>query len=392
MNFPIREIWIDTEAADAPLTRKIVGKFPRAKVLQTDEKNASRLMRELELAADPFSRGKKILRLVRHKGVFVKPCPGTPEYVCCGLKILHVGQGCPMDCRYCALQAYFNRPVLELFVNMDDLFSDLTHYLKQSGDTFQRLCTGEFTDSLALDDLTGLAPRLVEFFATVPNASLEIKTKTDAIDPLLEVDPKGRVIMAFSMNAHGITRHDELRAAPLKKRLGAALRAQKRGYLSAFHFDPIIPLQGWYEEYSSTIDSIFRTVDSSRIAWISLGVLRFVAGLKEVAEARFGKIRYFHDGFLRGLDGKCRLHVDRRIEVYSRMAERIRRHAPDARIYLCMESPHVWQKSLGLDMQRDGDLEAYLDSAMQKEVRSNRGGTSCNPALAGLPEPHFKNF
>jgi spore photoproduct lyase len=323
-------------------------------------------MRELELAADPFSRGKKILRLTRHKGIFVKPCPGTPEYVCCGLKILHVGQGCPMDCRYCALQAYFNRPVLELFVNVEDLFSDLTQYLNQSGDTFQRLCTGEFTDSLALDDLTGLAPRLAEFFASVQDASLEIKTKTDAIDPLLDIDPKGRVITAFSMNALGITRQDELRAASLQKRLDAALRAQKKGYLSAFHFDPIIPVQGWYEEYGSTINSIFHTVDSSRIAWISLGVLRFVPGLKEVAEARFGKIRYFHDGFLRGLDGKCRLHVDRRIEVYSRMAERIRKHDPNVRIYLCMESPHVWQKSLGLDMQHDRDLEDYLNSAVGK--------------------------
>ncbi|AFM26385.1 SPL family radical SAM protein [Desulfomonile tiedjei] len=389
MNFPIQEIWIDTEAADASLTKNIVRKFPQAKVIETDQKNASRLMRELELAADPFSRGKKILRLIRHRGVFVKPCPGTPEYVCCGLKILHVGQGCPMDCRYCALQAYFNRPVLELFVNVEDLFSDLTQYLKQNGDTFQRLCTGEFTDSLALDNLTGLAPRLVEFFASVPNASLEIKTKTDAIDPLLDVDPKGRVIMAFSVNARGITRRDELRAAPLQKRLEAALRTQKKGYLLAFHFDPIVPLQGWYEEYSSTVDSIFRTVDSSRIAWISLGVLRFVAGLKEVAEARFGKIPYFHDGFLRGLDGKCRLHADRRIEVYSRVADRIRRHAPDARIYLCMESPHVWKKSLGIDMQHDRDLEAYLNSALQKEVRPNQGGTSCKKFL---PEPHLKNF
>ena len=43
------------------------------------------------------------MRLMKHMGAFVKACPGTPEYICCGLEILHIGQGCPMDCRYCAL-------------------------------------------------------------------------------------------------------------------------------------------------------------------------------------------------------------------------------------------------------------------------------------------------
>ena len=46
-----------------------------------------------------------------------------------------------------------------------------------------------------------------------------------------------------------------------------------------------------------------------------MGVLRFVPELKEIAGARFGRIPYFHDGFLRGLDNKSRLHVDRRVEI-----------------------------------------------------------------------------
>ncbi len=92
-----------------------------------------------------------------------------------------------------------------------------------------------------------------------------------------------------------------------------------------------------------------------------MGVLRFVPALKEIAHARFGRIPYFHDGFLRGLDGKSRLHVDRRIRVYRYLAGQIRRHAPDARIYLCMESPHVWKEALGIAMGADEELSAYLD-------------------------------
>jgi spore photoproduct lyase len=270
-----------------------------------------------------------------------------------------------MDCRYCALQGYFNRPVMELFVNIDDLFKELDLYLNEDHLTFHRICTGEFTDSLALEPLTGMATRLVTFFSGIKNASLEIKTKTDFVAPLLEVDHQGRVVLSFSVNSTKISRNDKKRSAPLEQRLAAAASAQDSGYAVGFHFDPIIPFLGWEYEYFETIDKIFRHLRSASVAWISLGVLRFVPELKEVAEARFGTLPYFHDGFLRGLDGKMRLHVDRRIEIYHRIAERIRRHAPRARIYLCMESPNVWRESLDIDMETNEEFAAYLDEAVK---------------------------
>ena len=368
MKFPIEQIWIDEDARDEPLTREIVDKLPTAKVFVGAE--CAQKAWELNLEPDPFSRGKKILRLMKNKGACIKPCPGTPHYVCCGLEILHIGQGCPMDCRYCALQAYFNRPVLEVFVNLADLMAALNDHLKQDANKFHRICTGEFTDSLALEPLTGLSRRLVDVFSSQKNASLEIKTKTDFIDPLLEVDPRGRVILSFSVNSMTVARQEERRAAPLERRLKAAVLAQRAGYHIGFHFDPIIPLPGWEDDYCRTIDQIFNCLDPSSIVWISLGVLRFVSGLKQVARERFGPVPYFHDGFLRGLDGKRRLHEDRRIEIYQQLSDRIRHCAPEAAIYLCMESPYVWHKALGISMQSDDNLTAYLDEAAIKQNRS----------------------
>ncbi len=362
MKFRIEQIWIDEDAQSYPLTSEIVRRLPEAKVCVGDEISAAR--RTLDLEPDPMMRGKRILRLMKHKGAFVKPCPGTPQYVCCGLEILHIGQGCPMECRYCALQVYFNRPVLEAFVNTDDLLTALRKHLESSPQRFHRICTGEFTDSLALEPATGLAQALVNFFSERKSACLEIKTKTDSIEPLLDVDPKGRVVLSFSVNSKAVSEWEEKRAAPLERRLASAVRAQDCGYRIGFHFDPIIPLTGWEEDYPRTIEKIFELVRPSAIAWISMGVLRFVPELKEIAGARFGRIPYFHDGFLRGLDGKSRLHSDRRIKIYRHLAGSIRRHCPDARIYLCMESPHVWQESLGLRMETDQDLAAYLDAAV----------------------------
>jgi spore photoproduct lyase len=363
MRFPIEQIWIDEDARDALLTGKILERLPGVPIfIGADYRERSR---ELLMEKDPLARGKRILKLMTHKGAFVKPCPGTPAYVCCGLEILHIGQGCPMDCRYCALQVYFNRPVMEVFVNVHELMQALTRHLDQEPGRFHRVCTGEFTDSLALDPLTGLAQSLVQFFARRKNASLEIKTKTDFVEPLLAVDPRGRVVVSFSMNAPKVTAMEEMRAASLDRRLAAAARARDAGYRLGFHFDPIIPLPGWEKDYCGVIDRIFESTGPSSIAWISLGVLRFVPQLKETVLQRFGSVSYFHDGFQRGLDGKSRLNADRRIRIYRTLADRIRFHRSDARVYLCMESPYVWQKSLGIRMPSDEDLTAYLDEAMQ---------------------------
>jgi spore photoproduct lyase len=364
MKFVIEQIWIDEDARDEPLTAQIVSKLPSAKIFEGDD-CADRLW-ELNLEPDPLSQGKRILRLMKHKGAFVKPCPGTPNYICCGLEILHIGQGCPMDCRYCALQVYFNRPVLEVFVNTAEMMGALRDHLKRDSQRFHRVCTGEFTDSLALDPLTGLSSQLVDFFSNWTNASLEIKTKTDSIDPLLELSPRGRVILSFSVNASHVVRQDEKRAAPLEKRLAAAGRAQRSGYSIGLHFDPIIPVPGWEKEYRRTVDAIFDRVDPSSVVWISLGVLRFAPELKRIAGYRFGPIKYFHDGFLIGLDGKSRLQADRRVEIYRRIIDRIRLHAPETAVYFCMESEYVWEKALDIKMKSDSDLTAYLDNAAKR--------------------------
>ncbi len=363
MRFKVDQLWIDEETLAEPLTGEIVKKLPDARVLIGREFAEPR--RNLDLSSDPLVQGKRIVRLMKHRGAFVKPCPGTPEYVCCGLQILHIGQGCPMDCRYCALQVYFNRPVMEVFVNIEEMLYQLGQFLEANPSRFHRICTGEFTDSLALDPLTDLSLRLTDFFADVENASLEIKTKTDLVAPLLRSACRGRVVLSFSVNAPSISKTEERRAAPLLARIDAAAQAQRKGYMVGFHFDPIIPLPGWEEGYASTIDAIFRKVDPSGVAWISLGVLRFVPRLKEVVTARFGPIPAFHDAFLRGLDGKSRLDVTRRIGIYRLLANRIRRHAPDARVYLCMESPSVWEAALGIRIQSDEELSAYLDEAVR---------------------------
>ena len=40
---------------------------------------------------------KTSLRLISFPGEFLKPCPGTKGYICCGYQILNIGTNCPLD-------------------------------------------------------------------------------------------------------------------------------------------------------------------------------------------------------------------------------------------------------------------------------------------------------
>jgi spore photoproduct lyase len=270
-----------------------------------------------------------------------------------------------MDCVYCILQAYLNNPWLSFFVNIEDMFTELDDVLLTSSDRLFRIGTGEFTDSLAIDSLTGLSRHLISYMRTKNNAVLELKTKSAVIENLKNIDHGGRTIVAWSLNAPAVMDSEEIRTASIKERLAAAARCVDWGYKVAFHFDPIIWHEGWQEGYRSTIKQIFQAVPSDRIVWISLGALRFLPHLKKIAAARFPHSRFFYEEFIEGLDGKSRYFRTQRVEMYTFMVTELNRYKADKTcVYFCMESDAIWREVMGFIPEEKGGLAAMLDRTM----------------------------
>jgi len=334
--FPKR-IFLDPEVRDERLTRRVLARCPGVPVEAPDGASWP----------DDLERGKGTLRIARNRGEFVKPCPATPRYLCCNYRILDFCGHCAMDCTYCVLQSYLSSPVPTLYANLDRALERLRAFFRENPRGRFRIGTGEFTDSLVLEHLTGYHAEIIPFFRDEPRAVLEVKTKTDNVDGLLCVDPGGKVITAWSLNPPGVIRTEEFRVATLAERLAAARRCQEAGYLTAFHFDPLIRHPGWEEAYRDVVRLLFETVDPDRVAYISLGCLRFMPALKPVVEERFPHTRILYEEFIRGEDGKMRYLKPLRVEMYRRMVSWIRERAPKAVLYFCMERPDVWERVLG---------------------------------------------
>ncbi len=365
----IKKIFIDQQVIDLPETKTIQSHLGAPSEIV---KHAREVYAYVLHANDPVQRGKEVLYLTRNNGAFLKDCPGTRCYTCCDYKILHIGTFCDMDCSYCILQSYFHPPVLQYFVNHDELLSELAGMFNQK--QIARIGTGEFTDSLIWELWTDSSTRLVSAFSQQDHCVLELKTKTAAVERLEALSHHQKTITAWSMNTERIIRKEERHTASLSARLKAAARCASWGYPLAFHFDPLVIYEGCEKDYEQCVQQLFSHIDPAHIAWISLGTLRFMPALKEIIQQRFAESRIIYGEFITGLDGKMRYFKPLRIDLYRKMVGWIKSLAPEVFIYLCMEDDDVWEAAFGFRPSDYGGLPRMLDEQAVKCCELNPAG------------------
>jgi DNA repair photolyase len=370
------------------------------------------------------------LLIARHKGTFIRPCPATPRYNCCGLNIFHIGQGCDIGCAYCILSAYLGSEAVisfgnaltsgleELAARLDEERANLerlrqiesaagseaetgskTETSSRTENVFRpeeessggrerpqdspdsaennlrpkipnpadpalnprsfRYCTGEFTDSLLLDPLTRVSEKLVEFFNRQKPFTLELKTKTDFIEPLLPLDHGGRTVVSFSVNAPSVCSRLEPKAATLVNRLLAAKKVWSRGYKIGLHFDPLVHFPGWEREYRQTAELIRRHVDPASVAFVSLGCFRYLPELKPIM-LMTRPSALFDAEFVRGGDGKMRYLRPIRKSMYKTVLSFLSECVSgETIVYMCMESGRMWRDVFGHDPGTFGLTEMF---------------------------------
>lgn len=334
-------LWIERGEEDSPLAQHVRRHLPEVTtyVVETTE-----LVRR-----ESFTDGKRRLVLQRHRGSFLHHCPaGVTGMVCCNYLVLNFASNCPYDCTYCFLQEYLaNNPATKVFTNPEDGLAELDAVLQARPERIFRVGTGELADSLALDPLTALSSTLVPFFAARANALLELKTKSTAIDNLLRLDPKDRVVVSWSVNAPQVCADEEHGTPSLAERIAAARRVQAAGYKLGFHFDPLVAYDGWEEGYRDAVAQIFRDLDPRRVAWVSLGSLRLSRGLKQAIRGRADRGRILTGELVPGADGKERVWRGMRLQMYRRLLQWLREVDPDLPLYICMEPAAVWEKTFG---------------------------------------------
>ncbi len=329
------EIFVEKEVKSSYLVENFKKHFPAVPITEVNLYNEYLKNNRFKIA----DLKKPVVFIIKEKWDFLKPCPCTKEHISCGYWILNLGFGCPFDCSYCFLQCYANFPGIVLPANIEDFFIEFEALYKKLKNPI-RIGTGEFCDSLALDNITEYSKQLIPYLSN-KNVLFELKTKSNNIGNLLKINPSKNIVISWSLNPASIVESEELLTATLQERLEAAKIIQGKGYSIAFHFDPIIHSDNWKHLYGEVIDKLYQEAKIP-FSWISLGSLRSHRSLKAINEFRFPQSNIFYGELFFGEDKKLRYPEYLRKEIYSYMIKRLRRYDSKTPIYLCMENKNLW--------------------------------------------------
>ena len=377
----LEKIIIEPQVAGTEMAGAIRRNAGGIEVLEASGSGSGEELRSLGLTA-----GKRVLLVKEFLGRAFKQCQGLkPGYACCNLHTLAEANNCSMECTYCILQFYMTSPHLTVFANLEEIQAEILERVSAQPERIFRIGTGELSDSLLLDPLTESTRRMVPFFRSLPNAVLELKTKTDNVALLSELEHGQRSVVSWSVNPPEIVEREELKTAKLDERLAAAALVSRRGYPVGFHIDPMIHHQRWQEGYAYLVDAILNAVPPERIAWISLGSLRFPPSMKATMEARFPRSQLRYGELVHGDDGKMHYLRPLRLEMYrfvaNRLEERFRGSPSAPVVYLCMEPPEVWKRVFDREAPTNPELEHRFAESYWRRFPG-----------AGLPRPELEAY
>lgn len=351
-----QNIFVEKAASNSRLFKRLKEKYPQADAKEINTIKDYLAQERQAAKISSYNARRKNIFVTAEQYDFFKKCPCTKGALACGYHIFNLGFGCIFDCAYCYLQEYANTPGIILAANLDTFFAQFRRY-KRKG---MRLGSGEFSDSLMLDNVTEYSLLLIDFFKYHPDVTFEFKTKSANIANLLKAPHAGNIVASWSLNPQKIIDENEFFTASLPSRIKAMAQCAESGYKIGIHFDPVIyfeglpdfGLAGWQEEYQKLITMLFAKIRPRHIAWISLGTFRFKPELKTIIEQRFCENKILNEELLIGYDGKLRYPYKIRYAIYDYILRQIARHKKNLPVYLCMEELSM-RKDLKMAPQRD---------------------------------------
>ncbi|MGH8475483.1 MAG: radical SAM protein [Methylococcales bacterium] len=267
----IDTIYIEENLLTHDRVRSICDRFPAARAITCD-----RYSEIFNPKAQNF-RLQKIqpsLILAEKFKNFVLPAPsGYAIGGRCNYYFSHM-LNCFYDCRYCFLQGMYQSAHYVVFVNFEDFQHEIRKIAAENPVPPVYFFSGYDCDSLAMDPVTGFADSFLDFFKELPQAFLELRTKSTQIRSLLAREALPNCIVAFSFTPAEISSALEHKVPALELRIEALSRLGRKGWRLGLRFDPMIYEQDYPSHYRKLFERIFNVLDESSLHSVSFGSFR----------------------------------------------------------------------------------------------------------------------
>ena len=168
----------------------------------------------------------------------------------------YTSSGCSAMCLYCYLVCNYNKcSYLRLFVNREQMMDRLIK-VSFSSDTEKTFEIGSNSDLVLENTITGNLEWTITQFAERGRGHITFPTKFHMVDPLLNLDHRGKAIFRMSVNPQPIISRIELGTSSLMQRIDAVNRMCDAGYPCGLLIAPVIIMEGWKEEYRTLLETL----------------------------------------------------------------------------------------------------------------------------------------
>jgi spore photoproduct lyase len=267
----INRIYIEAAIRDHPRVQKICQRFPNAEVIE-----CQRYGEVFNPKAQNFRLQKQNPALILAEKYKHYALSAPSGYGIGAEKNYYFSHmlNCLYDCRYCFLQGMYQSANYVLFVNYEAYQTEIRQICANSPNEAIHFFSGYDCDSLAFEPITHFAREFLPLFHQIPNAWLELRTKSTQIRLLLKIPVVERCIVAFSLSPDEIAQKVEAKAPSLSKRLAAMVKLQDYGWTLGLRFDPLIYHADYQTLYGDFFAQVFDVINVNQVHSVSLGSFR----------------------------------------------------------------------------------------------------------------------
>ena len=258
---------------------------------------------------------------------------------------LHSAFGCLHRCDYCHIGGF-----LTIMVNLEELVERLPVLLNDNP-WLQLYKYDNQTDTIAFEPEYGASELMVDFFARREREYLMLYTKSDNVDHLLGLHPRGHTIVSFTISTPTVADRVEHNTPGTAERIRAAAKVQAAGYVPRVRLSPILPVRNWRDEMAALIHDLLAAASPDLITIDLLGWMN-PERIGEIVDVSLLDPRFMdglHDLFANGPPGPAYYPTSKHIfphelrrEVYTFVIDAVQRQNPRVRVSLCNEAVEMW--------------------------------------------------
>ena len=247
--FKPHEIFYEKEIENYELGKKLLEKYEDVPKKVIDNHNNIEEMRKKE--------NKEFLKMKTNLIIGVRKTHKYQEnHKVSDFLVPYTSSGCTASCMYCYLVCNYNKcAYLRLFVNREKMLEKIIKTAEKSDKdlTFE---IGSNSDLVLENTITDNLVWTIENFKDSKKGKLTFPTKFDMVEPLLDLDHKGKIIARVSVNPEEIINNVEFGTSRLDGRINAINKLKEAGYEVGILIAPVIFVENWKEEYLALIKTL----------------------------------------------------------------------------------------------------------------------------------------